>query len=66
LGLVKHKFEGKPRLLILLNRFVIGGQAVDTLPLAYFLTLDFEVLILHGEKEKDEVEADSFYRSIRV
>lgn len=46
----------KPRLLIILNRFVIGGQAVDTLPLAYFLQKDFDVLILYGEKEKDEVE----------
>ncbi len=45
-----------PRLLIILNRFVIGGQAVDTLPLAYFLQKDFEILILYGEKEKDEIE----------
>ncbi len=48
--------KGKLRLLIVLNRFVIGGQAVDTLPLAYFLSRDFHVLILYGEKEKDEIE----------
>jgi glycosyltransferase involved in cell wall biosynthesis len=48
--------KNKPRLLIILNRFVIGGQAVDTLPLAYYLQKDFDVLILYGEKEKDEVE----------
>lgn len=46
----------KPRLLIILNRFVIGGQAVDTIPLAWHLQNAFEILILYGEKEKDEVE----------
>lgn len=46
----------KPRLLIILNRFVIGGQAVDTLPLAHFLQKHFDVLILYGEKEQDEIE----------
>ena len=52
------KLEQKPRLLIILNRFVIGGQAVDTIPLAFELTKDFEVLILFGEKEKDEIEPE--------
>lgn len=46
----------KPRLLIILNRFVIGGQAVDTIPLAYYLQQHFEIQILFGEKEKDEIE----------
>lgn len=45
-----------PRLLIILNRFVIGGQAVDTIPLAWHLKSDFDVLIVYGEKEKDEIE----------
>jgi len=58
LGLSSNKIKGKPRLLIILNRFVIGGQAVDTLPLAYYLSADFEILILFGEKEKDEVEPE--------
>ena len=54
---LKHKTtSGKPRLLIVLNRFVIGGQAVDTIPLAYSLAADFEILILYGEKEADEIE----------
>lgn len=52
----KKIIEGKPRLLIILNRFVIGGPAVDTIPLAWYLKKDFEILILHGEKEKNEVE----------
>ncbi len=56
MGLSRNKIKGKPRLLIVLNRFVIGGQAVDTLPLAYYLSGEFEILILYGEKEKDEVE----------
>ncbi len=48
----------KPRLVIILNRFVIGGQAVDTIPLAWHLQSDFDILILYGEKEKDELEPD--------
>lgn len=58
MGLRKNKIEGKPRLLIVLNRFVIGGPAVDTLPLAYFLMADFEILIIYGEKEEDEIEPE--------
>lgn len=50
------QFLSKPRLIIILNRFVIGGQAVDTIPLAWHLQSDFETLILYGEKEKDELE----------
>lgn len=46
----------RAKLLIILNRFVIGGQAVDTIPLAWYLTKHFEILILYGEKEKDEIE----------
>ncbi len=46
----------KPRLLIILNRFVIGGQSVDTLPLAWYLQQSFELLIVYGEKEPDEAE----------
>lgn len=48
----------KPRLLIILNRFVIGGPAVDTIPLAWHLKKDFEIIILYGEKETDEVEPE--------
>lgn len=47
----------KPKVIIILNRLVIGGQAVDTIPLAYYLQEYFNVLILYGEKEADEVEA---------
>jgi len=46
----------KPRLLIILGRFVIGGHASDTIPLAYRLSKDFDILILYGDKEPDEVE----------
>lgn len=46
----------KPRLVIILNRFVIGGQAVDTIPLLWYLKDVFEILILYGEKERDEIE----------
>lgn len=55
---LKTDQKQKPRLLIILNRFVIGGQAVDTIPLAYYLNDIFDILILYGEKEKDELEPD--------
>ena len=53
---MKKLQNSKPRLIIILNRFVIGGQAVDTIPLAWHLQTDFDILILYGEKEKDELE----------
>lgn len=52
----ENKSTNKPKLLIILNRFVIGGQAVDTIPLVWHLMPHFDVLILFGEKEKDEIE----------
>lgn len=57
MGLNK-KIKGKPRLLIILNRFVIGGQAADTMSLAWHLKNDFEILVLVGEKEKYEIEPE--------
>lgn len=50
----------KKKVLVILNRLVIGGQALDTIPLLYHLKDDFEILILYGCKEKDEVEVASF------
>lgn len=47
----------KKKVLVILNRLVIGGQALDTIPLLYHLQGDFEILILYGCKEKDEEEA---------
>jgi glycosyltransferase involved in cell wall biosynthesis len=46
----------KPKLLIIHNRLVIGGPALDTIPLAHHLQSDFEIHILYGCKEKDETE----------
>ncbi len=47
----------KPRLLFILNRFVVGGHIFDTIPLAYHLQKDFDILILYGTKKHDEIEA---------
>lgn len=44
----------KPRILIVLNRLVVGGQSIDTVPLAHALKNDYEIMIVHGEKENDE------------
>lgn len=46
----------KPRLLIIQNRLVVGGPALDIIPLAYHLRDEFEVHILYGRKEADETE----------
>lgn len=48
----------KPRLLIILNRLVIGGQSIDTIPLALALKDQFDILVVYGEKEADELEYD--------
>lgn len=41
-------------MLIVLNRLVVGGQSIDTVPLANALKQDYEIMIVHGEKESDE------------
>jgi glycosyltransferase involved in cell wall biosynthesis len=46
----------KPTLLIILNRLVLGGQSIDTIPLAYKLKDEYNIVIVYGEKEKDEQE----------
>jgi glycosyltransferase involved in cell wall biosynthesis len=46
----------KPRLLIIINRFVIGGQAADTIPLLYHLKDKYTIKVIYGEKEADEIE----------
>ncbi|MFP5040697.1 glycosyltransferase [Parasediminibacterium sp. JCM 36343] len=47
----------KPRLLILLDRLVVGGQAVDVIPLAFYFKQAFEVKLIYGEKKPDDTEA---------
>jgi glycosyltransferase involved in cell wall biosynthesis/GT2 family glycosyltransferase len=47
----------KKKILIIINRLVIGGQALDTVPLADAMRSDFEIEVLYGEKEADEAEA---------
>lgn len=46
----------KPKLLIIHNRLVVGGPALDTIPLAHHLQQDFDIRILYGCKENDETE----------
>lgn len=62
---MNKKIKGKPRLLIILNRFVIGGQAADTISLAWHLQNDFEILVLVGEKEKYEIEPEFLLEKYR-
>ena len=53
----------KPRLLIFINRLVVGGQSIDTIPLADQLNNQYDILIAYGEKEKDEMEYSSLLGS---
>ena len=48
----------KPKVLIFLNRLVIGGPAIDVISMAGFLQTDFDILIIYGDKEPDEVDAN--------
>lgn len=47
----------KKKVVIFLNRLVIGGVAQDILSLAHYLSRDFEILLLVGQKNEDEQEA---------
>lgn len=46
----------KPRLLVIVGRFVIGGHATDNIPLLYHLKERYTIKIIYGEKEADEIE----------
>lgn len=59
----------KPRLLIVLNRLIIGGPAVNTLAVAYLLKDEFEVLLIAGEPAHGEESASYLlerYKGIEV
>jgi len=52
----------KKKIIVILNRLVVGGQTLDTLPLLHCLGNEFDILILHGQKEKDEKDASSLLK----
>jgi glycosyltransferase involved in cell wall biosynthesis len=52
----------KTKILVILNRLVVGGQTLDTLPLLHCLSSEFDILILHGQKEKDEKDASALLK----
>jgi glycosyltransferase involved in cell wall biosynthesis len=54
------------RIIIILNRLVVGGQTLDTLPLLHCLSKEFEILVLHGEKEKDEKDASPLLKKFSL
>ena len=47
----------KKKVILFLNRLVIGGVAQDIVSLAHYLSNDFEILLLVGQKNDDEQEA---------
>lgn len=46
----------KPRLLVIVGRFVVGGHATDNIPLLYHLKDKYTIRMIYGEKEADEIE----------
>ncbi len=50
----------KRKLFFILNRLVLGGIAIDIISLAHHLSANWQVTILYGEKEADELEMVSF------
>ena len=52
-----NKAGSKPKVLFFLNRLVIGGAVIDIISMAGLLQTDFEILIIYGEKETHEIEA---------
>ncbi len=55
----------KPKLLVILNRLVIGGQALDTVPVLHSLKNEFEILVLYGSPEKDEAEPQLLFNQFQ-
>jgi glycosyltransferase involved in cell wall biosynthesis len=50
-------FSGRKKLLIILNRLVVGGIATDVISTAYYLQNEFDILILYGMPARGEAEA---------
>lgn len=48
----------KPRLLIILNRFAVGGPASNTISTAALLSEQFDILLVAGAPDVDEQAAD--------
>jgi glycosyltransferase involved in cell wall biosynthesis len=48
----------KPRLLIILNRFAVGGPASNTISTAALLSEQFDILLVAGAPDADEQAAD--------
>lgn len=60
--MIGKQTEKKKRLLIVLNRLVIGGPAVDILSMAGLLLQELDVMLVYGEKEPHEIEATYLLR----
>jgi glycosyltransferase involved in cell wall biosynthesis len=53
---LSHYQSMKPKLLVIVGRFVVGGHATDNIPLLYHLKEKYTVRMIYGEKEADEIE----------
>ena len=51
-----HILADKKKLFLIINRLVIGGPSVDAVSLAHHLSSKYDVTIVYGEKETEEVE----------
>jgi glycosyltransferase involved in cell wall biosynthesis len=55
-----------PRVLRILNRLIIGGPLLNAAYLTRYMPAEFETLLLVGEKEDHEKEADFFARQLGI
>lgn len=52
----------KKKLFLIINRLVLGGNTTDAVSLAHHLAAKYDITIVYGEKETDEIEMSFFLR----
>ncbi|MDQ2753850.1 MAG: glycosyltransferase, partial [Bacteroidota bacterium] len=53
----------KIKLFLIINRLVLGGNTADAVSLAHRLSGKYNITIVYGEKETDEIEVSSFIQN---
>ncbi len=53
----------KIKLFLIINRLVLGGNTADAVSLARRLSTKYNITIVYGEKETDEIEVSSFIQN---
>lgn len=50
----------RKKLFLIINRLVLGGHSADAVSLAHHLATKYDITILYGEKETEEIEVPLF------